>query len=67
MPELISITLLCNFTGITIRHGCSPGNLLHIFGTSFPKTKLSNTYKVSCIFIFESFLSERNLQTCQVE
>ena len=37
MPELISITLLCNFTEITIRHGCSPGNLLHILGKSFPK------------------------------
>ena len=28
---------LCNFIDITLRHGCSPVNLLHIFKTSFPK------------------------------
>ena len=28
--------LLCNFIGITLRHGCSPVNLLHIFRTFFP-------------------------------
>ena len=26
-----------NFTEITLRHGCSLGNLLHIFRTPFPK------------------------------
>ena len=26
-----------NFIEITLRHGCSPVNLLHIFGTPFPK------------------------------
>ena len=26
-----------NFIEITLRHGSSPVNLLHIFGTSFPK------------------------------
>ena len=29
----ISIKLLCNFIKITLRHGCSPLNLLHIFRT----------------------------------
>ena len=29
--------MLCNFTEITLRHGCSPVNLLYIFRTSFPK------------------------------
>ena len=29
--------LLCNFIGITLRHGCSPVNLLHILRTCFPK------------------------------
>ena len=33
----ISINLLCNFMEITIRHGCFPVNLLHIFRTPFPK------------------------------
>ena len=27
----------CNFIEITLRHGCSPVNLLHIFGTTFLK------------------------------
>ena len=34
---VISINLLCNFIEITLRHGCSPVNLLHIFKTPFPK------------------------------
>ena len=29
--SVISIKLLCNFIEITLRHGCSPVNLLHIF------------------------------------
>ena len=35
--KVISITLLCNFIEITLRHGCSPVNLLHIFTTPFRK------------------------------
>ena len=35
--SLISIKLLCNFIEITLRHGFSPVNLLHIFKTLFPK------------------------------
>ena len=37
MPNVISIKLLCNFIEITLRHGCSPVNLLHIFRTPFLK------------------------------
>ena len=33
----ISIKLLCSFIEITLRHECSPVNLLHIFGTPFTK------------------------------
>ena len=33
--SLISIKLLCNFIEITLRHGCSPINLLPIFRTPF--------------------------------
>ena len=29
--------LLCNFTEITLQHGCSPVNLLHILRTPFIK------------------------------
>ena len=35
--NLISIKLLCNFIEITLPHGCSPLDLLHIFRTPFPK------------------------------
>ena len=35
--SVISITLLCNFIEITLWHGCSPVNLMHIFRTTFPK------------------------------
>ena len=33
----ISIKLLCNFIQTTLRHGCSPANLLDIFRTPFPR------------------------------
>ena len=33
----ISIKLICNFFEVTLRHGCSPVNLLHTFRTPFPK------------------------------
>ena len=33
----ISTKFLCNFIEITLRHGCSPVNLLHIFRTTFLK------------------------------
>ena len=32
-----AIKLLCNFIEMTLRHGCFPVNLLHIFRTPFPK------------------------------
>ena len=37
MPKLISIKILCNYIEVTLRHGCSPVNLLHIFRTPFTK------------------------------
>ena len=33
----ISVKLQSNFLEITLRHGCSPVNLLHVFRTSFRK------------------------------
>ena len=35
--SVISIKLLCNFIKITLRHECSPVNLLHIFRIPFLK------------------------------
>ena len=35
--SVILIKLQSNFIEITLRHGCSPVNLLHIFGTPFPR------------------------------
>ena len=35
--SVISIKLLCNFIEITLRHGCSTVNLLHIFRSPFPR------------------------------
>ena len=35
--SVISIKLLCNFIEITLRHGCSPVNLPHVFRTPFLK------------------------------
>ena len=34
---VISAKLLSNFIEITLLHGCSPVNLLHIFRTAFPE------------------------------
>ena len=36
--SVTSIKLLCNFIEITLRQGCSPVNLLHIFRTPYPKS-----------------------------
>ena len=35
--SVISIKLLCKFIKITLQHGCSPVNLLHVLRTSFSK------------------------------
>ena len=37
MPKYDSIKSQSKFIEITVRHGCSPVNLLHIFSTPFPK------------------------------
>ena len=43
----ISIKLQIRFTEITLRHGCSSVNLLHIFRTLFPKTYGGLLLKIS--------------------
>ena len=53
----ISIKSLCNFTGMALRHRCSPGNLLHIFRTPFYKrTCLKNgQHLTQTIFMLSPF------------
>ena len=34
----VSMKLVCNFSEITLRRGCSPVNMLHIFRTPFLNT-----------------------------
>ena len=48
--SVISMKLKSNFIEITLRHGCSPVNLLHIFRTSFPKNTPGGLllYKAFC-------------------
>ena len=56
--SVISIKFLCNFIEISLRHGCSPVNLLHIFRTSFPK----DTSRGLLLFI----LLSNKLTTCVI-
>ena len=37
MPKCDLINLQSNFIEMTLRHGCSPANLLHVFSTPFLK------------------------------
>ena len=46
---MISIKLSCNFTEITLRHGCSPVNLLHISRTSFTKNSSGRLLQLRAI------------------
>ena len=65
---MILLKLQSNFIEITLRHGCSPVNLLHIFRTPFPRDTSgwlllnlveSNFGKASKILIWISFLIQR--------
>ena len=55
--RVISIKFLYNFIEITLWHGCSPVNLLHIFRTPFPKNTsgglLLLILKLTCHNIFD--------------
>ena len=55
--SLILIHLQSNFIKITLQHGCSPVNLLHIFRSPFPK----NTSAGLLMFNLES---QKQLKTC---
>ena len=47
--SVTSIKLLCNFIKITLRHGCSPLNLLHILRTQFFRAPLVGCF---CTFMY---------------
>ena len=51
--SVISIKLLCSFIKITLRHGCSPVNWVHVFRILFPKNTSGGL-----------LLGMQNLSTC---
>ena len=53
---------LCNFINITLRHGCSPVNLLHIFRTSFTKNTSEQLLLVLLILVSEFIIIFIGLQ-----
>ena len=57
--SVISIELQSNFIEITLLHGCSPLNLLHLFGTPFLGTLLDGCF---CLFSLVSYFGW--LQDC---
>ena len=60
--RVISIKLLCNFIEITLRHGCSPVNLLHIFRTPFRMNTSRRLLPTGvCSFVISSKYSDRFL------
>ena len=62
----ISITLQSNFIEITLRHGCSPLNLSHIFRTSFLK-KTSGWLLLIHAFPFSLWKRENAAQVSKVQ
>ena len=54
--------MLCNFIEITLRHGCSAVNLLHIFRTSFPGNTsgwLLQKHNILCYLLYTHMTVER--------
>ena len=47
----VLVTSPCNFIEITLRHGCSPVNLLHIFRTPFTKNSSERLLLNTLLFI----------------
>ena len=59
-----ALKICCKFTAeIALRYGCSPVNLLHIFGTLFPKS-FEKRISVNC-FIQESLNTD--MLSCRIE
>ena len=58
----ISIKLQINFIEVTLRHGCSPVNLLRILGNLILKTPLTGYFSNYAVFRYESLNS-----TCMLD
>ena len=59
------LKLISNFIEITLRHGCSPVNLLHIFRTSFLKnTSARLLLRVDCIIFLLEEASYQLILVC---
>ena len=58
--SVISIKLLCNFIEITLRYGCSPVNLLHIFRNLFSKNAFG--WLLLCIYL--AWIKHRFMRFC---
>ena len=58
--------MVCNFIEITLRHGCSPVNLLHDFRKPFTKNTSGRLflYRVKKIFFFQRMNNEENSIYC---
>ena len=59
----ILIKLQSNFIEITLRHGCSPVNLLHILGTPFPKNTSEGCF---CFAQFDLIQVQEALKTYSI-
>ena len=62
----ISIKLLCNFIEITLRHGCSLVNLLHVFRTPFPKNTFGRLLLNFVNFFLEDWSFTLLSSICQI-
>ena len=56
--SVISIKLLYSFIEISLRHGCSPVNLLHLFRTPFCKS----TYRVLLLIYVQNVHAKRKVE-----
>ena len=52
-----------NFIEITLRHGCSPVNLLHIFRTPFPNKTCGSLLLQNILRIDQCLLDDNNTAT----
>ena len=58
--SVISIKLVCNFIEITLRHGCFPVNLPHIFRTPFSKN--TSGQLLLLLILWKHYLSKSNAE-----
>ena len=62
-PYRSVISIQLHFIEITLRHGCSPVNLMHIFGTPFYKTPISAVSRAILKPVYRFGIPNSNPQT----